>query len=161
MIARSAILRNLKILGSGLSILLLMTLPRGLAAADLHDEGDDPATREQAAQRVEWHARGASHSGNLVPVKVLAINDFHGQLSAGRKIGGRPVGGAAVLVSYLKQAQDEVPGDQSFVVHSGDQIGASPPASASNQAQQCSRLHQQVVLDARKLTHLPSFPNAP
>lgn len=132
MISWNAIFRmNLKILGPGLWILLLMAHPHGLAAAgSVHDEGDDPATREQAAKRVEWRARGAAQSGNLVPVKVLTINDFHGQLSAGRKIGGRPVGGAAVLVSYLRQAQGEVPEDQSFIVHSGDQVGVSPPASA-------------------------------
>jgi 5'-nucleotidase len=35
---------------------------------------------------------------------LLDINDFHGQLSAGRRVANRPVGGAAVLAAYLHAA---------------------------------------------------------
>lgn len=35
---------------------------------------------------------------------MLGFNDFHGQLSSGRRVNNRPVGGAAVLASYLKSA---------------------------------------------------------
>ncbi len=85
--------------------------------------------REQAAQRVEWRKREGSESAPPVAVKILAINDFHGQLT-GRSIGGRPVGSAAVLASYLEQGQAAVPENQAFIVHAGDQVGVSPPASA-------------------------------
>jgi 5'-nucleotidase len=64
-----------------------------------------------------------------VPVQILAINDFHGQISAGKKVKDRPVGSAPVLAAYLKKAQQEFSGF-TFVVHAGDQVGASPPASA-------------------------------
>ncbi len=64
-----------------------------------------------------------------VPVQILAINDFHGQISAGKKVKGRPVGSAPVLAAYLKKEQQEFSGF-TFVVHAGDQVGASPPASA-------------------------------
>jgi 5'-nucleotidase len=63
-------------------------------------------------------------------VKILAINDFHGHLATDRRTGPRPIGGAAVLASYLRAAQ---PGDwpeRTFIVHAGDHVGASSPASA-------------------------------
>ncbi|HEY5959428.1 MAG TPA: bifunctional metallophosphatase/5'-nucleotidase, partial [Polyangiaceae bacterium] len=65
----------------------------------------------------------------LVHVKLLGINDFHGQLSAGRKVSNRPVGGAAVLASYLDASQRGIE-DHTLIVHAGDHVGASPPASA-------------------------------
>lgn len=54
---------------------------------------------------------------------------FHGQLSEGRRVGGRPVGGAAVLATYLKTAMlgKET---ESLIVHAGDHVGASTPESA-------------------------------
>jgi len=62
-------------------------------------------------------------------LRILAINDFHGQISEGQKIGSRPVGGAAVLASYLKS---EIAGneDHTIITESGDLIGASEPASS-------------------------------
>ena len=64
-----------------------------------------------------------------VAVKVLAINDFHGQLSGRHKALGRPVGGAPVLASYLKAA---MAGQESstILVEAGDLVGASPASSA-------------------------------
>ncbi len=64
-----------------------------------------------------------------LPVQILAINDFHGQIIAGKKVNGRPVGSAPVLAAYLKKAQQQFPGF-TFIVHAGDLVGASPPASA-------------------------------
>lgn len=65
----------------------------------------------------------------LVPLQILAINDFHGQISAGKKVGGRPVGSAPVLAAYLKKAQRQF-GGFTFFVHAGDLVGASPPESS-------------------------------
>ena len=73
-----------------------------------------PAVAPRLAQRIR--------------IKLLGLNDFHGQLSA-RVIDGRPVGGAAVLASYLKAAAAGFEG-RTFIVHAGDQVGASPPNSA-------------------------------
>src|SRR5208337_2560505 len=63
-----------------------------------------------------------------IHIKILAINDFHGRLPAGRMIGNRPVGGAAVLASYLKAAEQGIEHD-TLIVHAGDQVGASSPVS--------------------------------
>jgi 5'-nucleotidase len=67
--------------------------------------------------------------GGNFKAKVLGFNDFHGQLEQGRVVAGRPAGGAAVLASYLKAAQLGIE-DQTLIVHAGDHVGASPPASA-------------------------------
>ncbi len=68
-------------------------------------------------------------SAQPIRIKVLAFNDFHGQLAAGRSVGGRPVGSAAVLAAYLKAAMAGVE-TRTFIVNAGDNIGASPLASA-------------------------------
>jgi 5'-nucleotidase len=63
-----------------------------------------------------------------VKVQLLGLNDFHGQLDAGKKLDERPVGGAAVLASYLRDATARFAGD-TLIVHAGDWVGASPPSS--------------------------------
>jgi 5'-nucleotidase len=100
------------------------------------DESDSILTREAAARRISWQAEGGpiEERGRLGFVKILAINDFHGQLSAGRRIDRRPVGGAAVLASYLKKAQNTPPDsnvpESTLIVHAGDHVGASTPESS-------------------------------
>jgi 5'-nucleotidase len=64
-----------------------------------------------------------------VHVKILAINDFHGQLPAGRKVAGRPASSAPVLAAYLEAARTGIE-DRTFIVHAGDLVGASPAASS-------------------------------
>lgn len=73
-------------------------------------------------------ATSAAVDAAHVRVKLLGLNDFHGQLSP-RLIDGRPVGGAAVLASHLKAAASGFSG-HTFIVHAGDQVGASPANSA-------------------------------
>ena len=74
-------------------------------------------------------ADGTLCTGGNFHVKLLGLNDFHGQLEKGKFVSGRPVGGAAVLASYLKTAQAGIE-SQTVIVHAGDHVGASPPASA-------------------------------
>lgn len=100
-------------------------------------EGADTlAMREDAGKRLEWKAAdlASKDKGSLIQVQILGINDFHGQISAGRLVANRPVGGAAVLASYLAAAQtdpnDPSLADRTFIVHAGDHVGASPPESA-------------------------------
>ena len=93
---------------------------------DIRAEG--PAARALAEKRVSWRDP-QSMRDPLVRIKLLGINDFHGQLSTGRLVAGRPVGSAAVLASYLKTAAADAR-DGHFLVHAGDHVGASPPASA-------------------------------
>ncbi|GAB6907680.1 5'-nucleotidase [Desulfosarcina cetonica] len=64
-----------------------------------------------------------------VAVQILSINDFHGQITEGRYVSGRPVGSAPVLAAYLKAAEAAFDGE-TFIVHAGDLVGASVPESA-------------------------------
>jgi 5'-nucleotidase len=90
------------------------------------DEGS-ALQRERAHQPRSW--RSAQPAQHVVSAKLLAINDFHGQLSEGRLVQGRPVGGAAVLAAHLQAAGAELEG-RTLIVHAGDHVGASPPESA-------------------------------
>lgn len=83
--------------------------------------------RKQARYRVTWRdARWRQDP--VVRIKLLGINDFHGQLSP-RSVGGRLAGGAAVLAAYLEAAAAAAE-DGALIVHAGDHVGASPPSSA-------------------------------
>lgn len=100
----------------------------GCAHDDEHER--DPQTRERAARPLTWRShRPEYRSHKTDTVRLLGFNDFHGQLSQGRLVGGRPVGGAAVLASHLVAAAAEVD-DRALIIHAGDHVGASPPASA-------------------------------
>jgi 5'-nucleotidase len=72
---------------------------------------------------------GSLCTGGNLKVKILGFNDFHGHISAGTTVAGRPVGSAAVLASYLKTAEAGIE-NQTLIVHAGDQVGASPASSA-------------------------------
>lgn len=98
--------------------------------ADAQEHEHDPAERERASRPVGWHNGKPEYKNHKSErIRLLGFNDFHGQLSQGRLLAGRPVGGAAVLASYLVEAAAEV-GDRALIIHAGDHVGASPPASA-------------------------------
>jgi len=119
----------------------LLTLTAGNASADQghsleadqHDERvlEGVQARSKASERVRWHDP-AGRRDPTTSIKLLGINDFHGQLSP-RTLGPptalRPVGGASVLASYLEAAADQADGS-AFIIHAGDHVGASPPNSA-------------------------------
>ncbi len=75
-----------------------------------------------------------------VPIRLIAINDFHGHLEPGDNTIGVPhpddparvvplrSGGAAYLASRVKALRDEVP--HSIFISAGDLVGASPLVSA-------------------------------
>lgn len=73
---------------------------------------------------------GSVSAGPLsnLKIKILAINDFHGQLSP-KTVSSRPAGGAAVLAAYLENAQAGME-DRTIIVSAGDLYGASPANSA-------------------------------
>ena len=83
--------------------------------------------RHKASERLTWRDHRWKNDP-VVKIKLLGINDFHGQLSP-RAVGGRPAGGAAVLTSYLRAASESSK-DGAIIVHAGDHVGASPPNSA-------------------------------
>jgi len=92
----------------------------------------DAGIREIASLPLHW--LDSEHNNKSKPTawirfKILGFNDFHGHLSAGRKVAGRPVGSAAVLAAYLEAAEAKSK-NGAFIVHAGDQVGASPPVSA-------------------------------
>lgn len=104
---------------------------------DRDDEADDTIeARLDAGRKLEWRSPDFQREEKdaLLHVQLLGINDFHGQLSEGRRVANRPVGGAAVLAAYLHAAQHD-PNDpdlpeRTFIVHAGDHVGATPPESA-------------------------------
>jgi 5'-nucleotidase len=78
------------------------------------------------AQRPEQLAAPA---GPPAQVRLLTINDFHGQIVAGKTQSGRPVGSAGALGAWLQSARSGAKG-RTILVNAGDLVGASPPASA-------------------------------
>jgi 5'-nucleotidase len=74
-------------------------------------------------------AKTDTNDSNPVNVRILAINDFHGQVSDGQTSSKRPVGSAPVLASYLKTATSASGSSHTIIALPGDVIGASPPES--------------------------------
>ena len=68
-----------------------------------------------------------------VNVKIIAFNDFHGNLQApGDSFGGKlafQTGGADYLAAYVAKLRAQNP-DNNVLVHAGDMVGASPLISA-------------------------------
>lgn len=61
-------------------------------------------------------------------VKVIAFNDFHGNLQSPGNFIGVPAGGVDVLAGYVAKLKGQNP--YNITVHAGDMIGASPLVSA-------------------------------
>jgi 5'-nucleotidase len=91
--------------------------------------GTEASTGRTASRRFDVTVRCPPAATGNVGVKVLAINDLHGQIVAGKAVGGLPVGSAAVLAAHLKGAMAGVEG-RTVIAEAGDLVGASPAASA-------------------------------
>lgn len=65
---------------------------------------------------------------DVVTIKLLGVNDFHGQITQGRMVNGRRVGSAPVLAAYLRNAQQGLE-KNTIITMMGDQVGASVAAS--------------------------------
>jgi 5'-nucleotidase len=91
---------------------------------------DEVLRRESDAATVSW--RATVSATDPVAVRLLGINDLHGQLQARARAespgGGRPMGGAAVLAAYLASERDEIP-RRTLLLIAGDSIGASAAVS--------------------------------
>ncbi|HYK25125.1 MAG TPA: hypothetical protein VEV18_02630, partial [Steroidobacteraceae bacterium] len=106
----------------------LATMPsasRPARSAERTAGGDWPPP----ARLVSWAA--AARPRDAKHLRILAINDFHGNLERPSIASARPAGGAAVLAAYLTAAEREAP-DRTLIVHAGDQLGASPPITRLN-----------------------------
>ncbi len=120
-----SLLRNLLFLP-----LLSAVIPNSWGqGCDHHHDEDTPAIRELAKKAIAWK-HSSYRLDRIENVRLLAFNDFHGQISAGKLVSGRPVGSAAVMASYFKEAAADTFVDRTFIVHAGDHVGASPPSSA-------------------------------
>jgi len=64
-----------------------------------------------------------------VHVKILAVNDFHGQLTEGQTLDKELVGSAPVLADYLEFAMLLAGPSHTIIAMPGDVVGASPPES--------------------------------
>jgi len=60
---------------------------------------------------------------------ILAINDFHGQITTGKTMNGTPVGSAQVVAAYLTDAITRYGENNTIITLSGDTTGASPAES--------------------------------
>lgn len=120
-----------------LSAAIGMSMLTGLSTAVLsHDDIDNPAENtvqlRQQVDKMTVTLKAASPKAKPAVerhIKLIGFNDFHGQLSTGKKVGVRNVGGAAVMASYIHAAEAAAQ-DGSIIVHAGDFVGASPAASA-------------------------------
>lgn len=63
-----------------------------------------------------------------VEVHLIGINDLHGQLDTTSVVSNKPVGTAATLATYIKQARAKY--EHSLLVHNGDSVGATAPVSS-------------------------------
>jgi 2',3'-cyclic-nucleotide 2'-phosphodiesterase (5'-nucleotidase family) len=61
----------------------------------------------------------------VVEIRMLGVNDLHGNLESPYDLGDRPVGGVAYLASYLDLYERGDP-EGTIRVHSGDMVGGSP-----------------------------------
>ncbi|MBA3470656.1 MAG: 5'-nucleotidase C-terminal domain-containing protein [Herpetosiphonaceae bacterium] len=123
--------------------LALWGLPLSAPMTEINVDGDEVLTQHFERARIELHASGKGGGEilltrlgvMLVPLdmKLLTVNDFHGQISTGRKVSNKDVGGAAILAAYFKQERAKT--RYSLTVHAGDAIGASGPSSALLQDQ--------------------------
>jgi len=98
-----------------------------LAAAPIHaQERDEIRARRDGDADVSW--RAATSPEATVSVRILGISDLHGQLEQHLRAHGRdasrPIGGAAVLASYLEAERAAHPG-RTLTLVAGDSIGGS------------------------------------
>ena len=70
----------------------------------------------------------AAGPNDVVRVRILTVNDFHGALTTTGVVDGQAAGGATYLAAHLARERANHP-DTSLLVHSGDMVGLSPPLS--------------------------------
>jgi 5'-nucleotidase len=110
-------------------IVIVLAAMCGASVADAADSGAAaaPATNPwpPPTTGVTW-SKPQAVAAPTVHLRLLAFNDFHGNLQSPTVSSARPVGGAAALAAYIKALELAVPG-RTLIVHAGDQLGASPP----------------------------------
>ncbi|MCW2956321.1 MAG: 5-nucleotidase [Thermoleophilia bacterium] len=88
-----------------------------------------PAAPQAPAQPWATPYAGAAADSAVAHVRILSVNDFHGQLpDSTAEVDGVKIGGAATLSSYVQRERAGNP-DGTFFVSAGDAVGAAPPES--------------------------------
>nr|WP_319537761.1 bifunctional metallophosphatase/5'-nucleotidase [uncultured Methanospirillum sp.] len=64
-----------------------------------------------------------------VNLTILAINDFHGQITSGKMVNNSPVGGLGSLATYLTDVVNVSGANRTIIALPGDITGASTPES--------------------------------
>lgn len=80
-----------------------------------------------------------------VDLQLLGINDFHGQINTSKKVGDKLAGRADYLAAYLKAHESANP--NTFMLHAGDSVGASAPASALLQDEPTIKILNELGFD--------------
>jgi 2',3'-cyclic-nucleotide 2'-phosphodiesterase / 3'-nucleotidase / 5'-nucleotidase len=80
-----------------------------------------------------------------VDLQLLGINDFHGQINVGKSVGGKMAGRADYLAAYLKAHESANP--NTLMLHAGDVVGASAPASALLQDEPTIKILNEIGFD--------------
>lgn len=62
-----------------------------------------------------------------VNLTILAINDFHGQITSGKMVNNSPVGGLGSLATYLTDVVNVSGANRTIIALPGDITGASTP----------------------------------
>ena len=96
----------------------------------------------------------ATASAAPIPLRVLAVNDFHGALEPSNHLftegePARPAGGAVALAQAIAQARAEAP--NSLLVSSGDLFGASQLSSALAKEEPTVALFNHLGLQANAI----------
>jgi 2',3'-cyclic-nucleotide 2'-phosphodiesterase/3'-nucleotidase/5'-nucleotidase len=92
--------------------------------------GPAPTQLPATASATPWLDKPTAPAGQQVAhVRVLSVNDFHGQLGDSEaEVDGQDIGGAATLAAYVKRERAGNPNGTVFV-SAGDAVGAAPPES--------------------------------
>ncbi|AXI11234.1 bifunctional metallophosphatase/5'-nucleotidase [Oceanobacillus sp. 143] len=91
----------------------------------------------------------SNYKERYIPVQLLGMNDFHGQLDVYGTVAGKKVGGAEYLAAYLKEYEADAKRNNTdtLKVHVGDAIGASAPTSALLQDEPTIELFNELDMD--------------
>ncbi|MBM7553448.1 bifunctional metallophosphatase/5'-nucleotidase [Thalassobacillus pellis] len=90
-----------------------------------------------------------NYKNRYIPVQLLGINDFHGQLDVYRTIGDRKAGGAEYLAAYLNKYEQT--NKNTLIVHAGDVVGASSPVSSLLQDEPTIEILNEIGFDVGTL----------
>jgi 2',3'-cyclic-nucleotide 2'-phosphodiesterase/3'-nucleotidase len=108
--------------------------------------GNNAAAGQSVSVPLTITVRCPAQATGPVAVKVLAINDLHGQIGTGKVVSGRAVGSAPILAAYLRTAMAGVE-SRTVIAEVGDLVGASPADSALFQDEPTVMFFNQLAND--------------